>query len=816
MKILRCKKQLCKVSIIFALSAFLIIGGGYIYLLSLTPQYSGEIKLAGLKSQVEVFFDDFGIPHIFAENEEDAYFALGYAQAQERLFQMELIRRIASGRLAEFAGEEALQTDMFFRTLGLTQYAEASAREYMNGNGEPYQKAARAYLAGINQFLKIGKTPIEFTILGIPKTPFTEKDIYLVSAFTAFGFTWAFRTDPTVEYIAQQFGPEYLKDLQLDWTPGTQKIPVYKPEESRIAADMASAAGKIMDELPVPVWLGSNSWVIGPQHTKSGKVILANDTHMLYSQPSPWYEAFIEYPGFSHYGFYLAGFPFAMTGNNRYCAIGMTMFPGDDMDFYRETVNPGNPNQVLEKGRWEDMQIREETIRIKGKPDTTIRVRSTPRGPIVSDVFTAISDIETQPVSQWWTMRKMLNRGVQASYLLNHANSIDEARQAASMIHAPGINIMYGDRDNNIAWWAVSRLVKRPPQINSKMILENVDGTNEPLGFFEFSENPGAENPPQGFVFSANNQPDSIAGILYPGYYAPDNRAGRIVEYLTSGKKWTVEDVKTMQHDVVSPVYAEVAKTFMQTIEKHNVTKTSSIHETAAQLLKTWDGDHQLDDIAPTIFYRLLYQVLINSMGDELGEERFSTYLFTHLIKKTIPVMMKNDASPWWDNINTENSVESRQSIFTECFDHTIRDLQSELGNDLKNWYWGKVHKLEHPHMLGKKKPLNKIFNVGNYPVIGGDETINPATFMLTEDCVFPVAAGPSMRMIIDFSDLDNSVSVNATGQSGYFMSEHYGDQAELFNNGQYHRRMITRETIVAQNKNKLIFLPEMNTDDID
>ena len=232
--------------------------GGLIYLYSLQPQYAGRLRLAGLQQEVEVIFDAYGIPHIYGQNEPDVYFALGYVHAQERLFQMEMMRRVAAGRLAEILGEKLVNTDKFFRTLGLRQQAELNAAHYFKDPSAPWQKAALAYLAGVNQYLEQGDTPLEFRILGIPKEKFTPTDMYLTGALMAFGFAAGFQMDPLITKAYHKLGWDYLKDWVLDWSPGAQKIPVYPNNYSAAAESLPSAIGGMMAGLPVSAWIGSN------------------------------------------------------------------------------------------------------------------------------------------------------------------------------------------------------------------------------------------------------------------------------------------------------------------------------------------------------------------------------------------------------------------------------------------------------------------------------------------------------------------------------------------------------------------------------
>src|SRR6478609_2262631 len=476
------------------------IAAVYLFLLTTKPTYSGELKLEGLHAVVEVLFDQYGIPHIYAQNAIDAYFALGYVHAQDRLFQMEMIRRAASGRLSEILGPDLLKVDKLFRTLGTNQFAKEHAQKFLSTDTAAYQKDVFAYQKGINQFIKTGKTPLEFSIIGIPKEEFKPEDIYLTVGYMSFTFAEGFRTDPVLQKIKTEYGEDYLKDLAIKTPADAEIIKNYDALMKAAQLDkLISELSNSIDAIPVPLLQGSNGWVISADKSTSGFPILANDTHIGFGQPAVWYEAHIEYPGYSFYGHHLAGIPFGILGNNRFCGWGFTMFENDDVDFFIETPDPTNANQVKFKDQWETLTSRNEIIHIKGQEDVTLEVKSSHHGPIINVIVEHTSD-KTSPVSVSWMLTHTTNQDVEAIYLLNHATSMSEVQTASSMIAAPGLNIMYGDADKNIAWWAAAKLPIRPEHVQSKLFLDGASGEDEYQGFYDFSKNPHAINPPWGYV----------------------------------------------------------------------------------------------------------------------------------------------------------------------------------------------------------------------------------------------------------------------------------------------------------------------------
>jgi penicillin G amidase len=797
-------KIIKRIALYFFLFLILVVSVVYLYLSSLIPQYEGEVIAKNkISEKVEVNFDQYGIPHIYASNEEDAYFALGYLIAQERLFQLEMIKRVASGRLSEVLGKDFLEIDIFFRTLGINKAAETAAEFTEKESSEDYYKAITAYLNGVNYYIETGKTPIEFTLAGIPKEKLLLKDIYLIGGYTAFSFAEGFKIDPVHTRIKNQLGEKYLTDLVINYKEGSEKIPVLKESKSLELEKLAHHVDKLIDKLPVPLWIGSNSWVIAPSKSESGSVILANDTHMAFSQPSVWYEAHLEYPGQRFYGNFLAGFPFALVGHNTYSGWGLTMFENDDVDFYKEKINPENENQFWERGQWKDFTRYTETIKIKGEKDQTIEVKATSHGPILNNAVKSLE--KEEPLAVWWSFLQIKeNKTNKAFYHLAKSNHITKAREAAKMIGAPGLNVMYGDKDGNIAWWASGALAIRPLNINSLFIIDGSEDKNDIIGYYAFEDNPFSENPLSGYVYSANNQPDSSAGVLYPGYYLPEDRAKSITGILNSGK-FSIENFKEIINNNQTSVGHHLANDLIKSI-KTNDLKFSTNEEAGLRILSEWNGDHNLYDVAPTIYYKFLSEVLKETLEDELGPETYKVLANSHTIKRSFPQLINNESSPWWDNITTQDKTETRSEIIKKAYSEAITSLEIKLGTNINEWTWKKVHTLENPHPLGKIKPLDYFFNVGPYPVPGGMEVINNLSFKLTDDDLYKVTSGPAMRRIIDFGDVENSVSVNPTGQSGYFLSPHYKDQAELFNSGSFRKQMMNKEEIKSSSKRTLIF----------
>jgi penicillin amidase len=321
----------------------------------------------------------------------------------------------------------------------------------------------------------------------------------------------------------------------------------------------------------------------------------------------------------------------------------------------------------------------------------------------------------------------------------------------------------------------------------------------------DFEKNPQAVNPPWNYVYSANNQPDSISGMLYPGYYLPENRAKRIVQLLDPKNDWDRNDVSNMILDVNSPVHLEIAQDLMGAI---NVKEVSEKETKVLDALKSWDGTYSLENVGGTIYTRWVYQVLENIFEDELGVEQFEQLLATHVLKRTIAPIIESAKSVWWDDVSTPEISEQRSEIIKKSLLEAIGSLESDFGPDIAQWTWNKVHSLEHGHPIGQVDALRSLFNVGPFPIEGTREVINNLAFPYDSTGLYKVSSGPSTRRIVDFSDVENSISILPTGQSGNPFSEHYKDQAEMYVNGEFRKMMMNEKEIRSTKKSVLIFSP--------
>jgi penicillin amidase len=387
-----------------------------------------------------------------------------------------------------------------------------------------------------------------------------------------------------------------------------------------------------------------------------------------------------------------------------------------------------------------------------------------------------------------------------------HAKSMDKFRDAISMIAAPGLNVIYADADDNIAWYTAAKFVKRRQGVNPNTVLDG-SGPFDWQGFYDFSVNPRAENPTRGVVLSANNPPSADSINWIPGYYVPPDRMIRINQFFHSKKILDLADMQKINTDVVNPVAPQIAAIMLNKIPGTSKLR-SQIHERASEILDHWDGSHNLSDIAPVIYYKWLYNALSGAFEDELGEKDFAAFLKTHAQKCSVKSFMQNDSSVWWDDIRTKHFKENSVTILSQSFNKTITELIAQFGPNPEKWTWKKVHTIEIAHPVGQQKPLDEIFNVGPYPEKGGMETINNQSFELNEKGEYKVNLAPALRRSIDFSDPGNGFSVSPSGQSGNFMSRFYHDQTRMYINGGVRKEMMNRDEILRTYSGRLEFIP--------
>ena len=742
---------------------------------SLQPDYEFAMESASISAPVEVLFDDHGVPHIYADREVDAVFALGYVHASERLWQMDLLRRAGAGELSALLGADLVENDRYLRTLGMREVATKEAARFDAEAPDSLKAVLEAYLEGVNAFVESGARPLEYRLLGAQPEPFSTRDVYCAAGFMAYSFAIHLKTEPVLDWMKHHLDSARYSLLAVDQA-GFTRIPTAAP------ADLSRLAGRVsrLDALrPVPQWLGSNAWVLSGERTASGEVLFCNDAHMAFAQPSVWYEAHLVTPTLEYYGNHLAGIPFPVIGHTRDHAWGITMFVNDDIDLYRERIDG---DRYLHGGEWRDLAITQETIDVAGGEPVTFEVRKTHHGPLIED-----------SLSMWWAYTQYPeNRIPEAFYGFSRGHGVGDFAHHASLLHAPGVNMMYGDAEGNIGWWASAKLPIRPDHVDTKTAIDGTDPTNDPSGWHPFDRNPQTVNPSRGFVYSANNAPEPRDSMRYPGhYYSGNTRAAGIFEALSAPKNdWTVVDAQRIQLDDRSPVYAENARRM--------VAMAQAAGEEVEPVLIGWNGEHGLEDVAPTLYYRWMYRIIEGAMADEFEDaERFEAWHRTIVSENTFPRLLRASDSPWWDDVRTPER-EGASTVVAAALRAARADLTSALGADAAAWHYGKLHTVTHRHAMADVPVVGEWLSVGPFELPAAKDALNKYEFKLKRDVDYGVFSGPSMRIGIDFADVAGAESVLPTGQSGNVFSPFYADQAPLYHNGLFRKQRMDRADIEA------------------
>ena len=793
-------------TVLVLLVVLLAAGAGW-YVYSKQPTRTGMVELQHLQGPVTVRYDERGVPHIRAENEPDLYRALGYVHAQDRLFQMEVLRRLARGELAEVLGPKLLDTDKLMRSLRIRERAETYFASL--DQQSPAFIAMQAYLDGINQYQDSHARPVEFDVLGIPKRPFTAQDTISIAGYMAYSFAAAFRTEPLLTYVRDQLGANYLNVFDLDWQPkgvlASQQGGAARPLASVDWKDLnalARLSEQALAEHGLPQFEGSNAWVVAGSRTKSGKPLLAGDPHIRFSAPSVWYEAQLSAPGFDLYGHYQALMPFASLGLNHDFGWSITMFQNDDLDLIAEKVNPDNPNQVWYRGKWVDMTSSEQQIAVKGQAPVTLVLRQSPHGPIVNDALGA--NVGKTPIAMWWGFLESPNPILEGFYQLNRADTLAKARSAAAKVQAPGLNIVWANAKGDIGWWAAAQLPKRPAGVRGGFILDGSTAEAEKDGFYPFSANPQEENPSRGYIVSANFQPVSPTGMDIPGYYNLADRGQQLNRQLgDKAVKWDLEASQKLQLGTTTGYGPRLLAPLLPVL-REVVSDPAELR--LVEQLARWQGDYPLDSTSATLFNQFLFNLTDATMHDELGDGFFETLLSTRVIDAALPRLAASADSPWWDNRDTLVR-ETRADTVKVAWQASLAHLRNTLGADFAQWQWGKAHTLTHGHPVGQQKPLDQVFNVGPFAAPGTHEVPNNLSAKIGP-APWPVTYGPSTRRLIDFADPAHSLTVNPVGQSGVPFNSHYEDQAEAYIEGVYFQAYLNEEEVAANTRSTLKLVP--------
>ncbi len=759
---------------------------------------SGKKEFSQIENPVKVYFDKFGIPHIDSKNIDDSYFALGYFMASERLFQMDLYRRLVQGRLSEIFGEKTIEADRLLRTLEFKKMGERMEKNLPEHS--EILRLTQAYLKGVQAYLDEGNLPIEFLLLGYKPEPFEISDIIGVTGYMALTFTEGINGDIYLSELQEKLPEAKLQSLRIgDQTDrnyfGDQKI-----VRTKILDSINNALGEI--EQIVPILHGSNSWVLSGKRTESGYPVLANDPHIGMANPHVFYEAHLRAADFELYGNYIPLIPFPVMGHTRTTAWGLTMSEVDDFNVYLEKINPDDEDQVMFKNEWVAIEKRSEVIKVKKHEDVNITIRKTPHGPLLDGTDKGVSG---KSLSVSWSVYHPENNVLQSLFHIPRAETVDEFREAVSHAAAPGLNISWVHKNGDIAWWMLGKNPKLPDGVKTDLVLKGWDGTHEIERYYTIDENPHLVNPESGVIITANYRPQLTEFAHIDGYWQPGGRYFRIEKLLSQKEIWDNEGLKEIQFDNKVPIDDQLKQQLI------NYTKTEKISKVEAEMLEImskWDGHCDTESLGCSIYHAWNYYNLLNAFEDEMGKEGFLKFGKTADFWHSYKWIVFNVNDPLWDNIKTQR-VESGRDIVTKSLIQAREYLQDKLGNVTSRWKWGRLHTAEYVHPLGRVKPLNYLFNIGPVPAAGGRFVINNMGHK-KETNDFRAMHAPATRRIIDMGDIENSWGILPTGNSGNLMSPHFDDQLSLYHEGKYRKQLMNWNEIRQLDLVQLVPVPSM------
>jgi penicillin amidase len=756
----------------------IIAGGGYVWLRGSLPQVDGRIEVAGLSGPIEIVRDRNSVPHIYARSAIDAQFGLGFVHAQDRLWQMEMNRRIGAARLSEVVGEAGLPIDRFLRTLGIYGHAERT----LDNLDIETRAALEAYAAGVNAFLAtrgdpLAPLPPEFVILRHTPEEWRPADSLAWTKMMAWDLSGNWGAELLRARMARRLTPRQIGDL---YPPYPDDGIVALEEYAALLGDLPLDALHAALPAPPEPNNGSNNWVLSGERTATGKPLLANDPHLGLGAPSLWYFAHLNAPGLDVIGATLPGVPTVVLGRNDRIAWGFTNTGPDTQDLFIERIDPANPLNYLTPAGSQPFETRREVISIKGGEDEILNVRATRHGPVISDILDSAREVvaEREVLAFAWTALRDDDLTAQAGRKLNQARNWSEFLGAMRDFHSPQQNIVYADVDGNIGFYAPARVPLRDPDnaLRGMMPSPGWTGTHDWTGFIPFDELPNALNPDVGAIATANNRivPEDYPYYLTSEWGAP-YRAERIDELLNARERHSIQSFKDMQGDVRSP-FARVFLPYLLGAEAAGETAAESL-----SLLQTWDGIMDRDRPEPLIFsawYRELTRLVY---ADELGDLFEDYWSFR-------PIFMANvlsGESQWCNDIST-GPRETCEGQISLAFERALATLQDDYGDDVSKWRWGDAHHAHSEHRpLSGQPVVGTLFDI-DLPSSGDAETLAAARFRISDsENPFRQFHGASLRAIYDLDDPNRSIFIHSSGQSGNILSG-YRSFAEAWRNVEY------------------------------
>jgi len=800
--------------IVFLIAGFIF----YRMLISSLPGYEGETEVEGISNSVEVFRDSMGIPYIIAVNEEDAALALGFIHAQERLFQMDMIRRAGEGRLSEIFGSSTLTFDCMFKTVGINRTVDENIKRI----NPAALRLLQAYSNGVNLYIRNakGNYPVEFDVLDYDPYDWTPEHSLIIGRMLAWELNISWWVDISFTNLIQKLGEEKVRDIIPDYP---ENAPVIIPPELKnyapVSMDIINVDREFRKFMGMDgTHLGSNNWAVNGKLSETGKPIIANDTHLHYTAPGTWFSAVIKGGIWQAEGFTLPGVPAVVIGKNKSISWGVTNIMLDDTDFYIEKLDSAKKNYFF-KGKWVPLKLSQEKIKVKDSADVTLDIRFTHRGPIISGFhpykyFFADRKKEQEAVLSMRWLGHDFSDEVFSFYQINRASNWDEFKAAFQNFSLPGQNFIYADNKGNIGYFFGGRLPIRK-SINPTFIYDGTTDAYDWKGQISASEIPNLLNPESNFIASANNKTLKNFTHHISNLWEPSSRYERIVQLLSGKPRHSSADFKEYQMDIVSPYARKIVEYIFGAFSGLQINDRNL--QLTLELFRNWD--YKMDEFSqvPAIYSVFFKHLMENIFLDEMGMNLFQEFVFVENVPfRTVLKILNDSTSVWFNDINTAKP-ESKNDIIRMSLVEALSELEEKFGKDPAAWQWGKLHQVIMKHTFGGVSGiLDKYINIGPYSIGGDGTTLFNTEYPFIEGIKnfprfdhqpFENNVGPAMRYIFDFSKPSEFQMILNSGQSGNLMSDHFRDMTEMWLRGNY-VTVKTDDSSIRKNQYKLVLKP--------
>lgn len=805
-----------------ALLVLILAAGAYVYMTRSLPRTSGSVQAAGLNAPVEVVRDSSAVAHIFAQDEHDAEFALGYVHAQDRLWQMEFQRRVVQGRLSEILGPDTLEADEYMRTIGIHRAAEA-AWPLLPADA---RATVQAYVAGVNAFVSAhsgSRLPPEYTILGVKPELWTPVDVLGLVKLMAFNMAGNFAAELLGADLVRAVGAERAAQL-LPTSPATDLTIVpertwpsqgFRRSSPGDGLSLTATHRQLLSGIrrlkaltgvtESTAGIGSNAWVIDGARTTTGKPLLASDPHLGAQIPSTWYLAHLSAGPLDVIGATIPGLPAVVIGRNRSIAWGLTNLYADTQDLFRERLDARGTAAEFE-GRMEPLQFRRENIAVHGREPKALTIRISRHGPLISDIEARkkpTGDAKAQDVfALRWTALDPDDTSIISLLRINTAGDWHEFRGALGHLVAPALGYVYADTRGNIGFVAAGRIPIRRSGDGS-LPAEGWSGRSEWTGAIPANAAVSAYNPPDHLIISANNRPapPDYPYLLGTSWEKP-YRAERILQLLDTRSRLSAADMQDIQTDTVSLEALTLVPKLLALVKPENATEGRAL-----ELLRRWDGNMNTESPAAALFAEWRLRLPGAIAGDELGRtlvERYSGWSDLY-VSRFLTQVFRDPHNPWWDVVTTPQHEDCR-AIAGQTLREAIAGLNGRFGAEESQWRWGRLHHASFPHQPFTYVPGLRLIFDRSAVTGGGSSTVNVGEY--GADPSFTQNVVSAYRQVVDLSDPNAGRFILAVGQSGHPLSAHYDDLLRDWRDGRYRSMPLDRAAVMLDAKKTLWLRP--------